>query len=234
MVQENAQEIRQITGFPQGGRNRLQGIAKRSVSKAARSPASQSGKTSRNGQSKAGAVSSKAAKPSAARKSNQKTVGPAVLAEGGKAPAFHLPRDGGHTISLAEFCGTKTRAVFLPPRLPPRRYARLHARGHRLHATRGSVCGGGNGRCRGVGRRPQGPGSVSEQAPAFGSSRLGRETRHAGGLCAWGEKSMYGRTFEGILRTTVLIGADGKVVKVWRHVKVDGHADDVLAAAQAA
>jgi peroxiredoxin Q/BCP len=44
---------------------------------------------------------------------------------------------------------------------------------------------------------------------------------------------MYGRTFLGILRTTVLIGTDGRVVRVWRHVKVDGHADAVLEAAQA-
>jgi peroxiredoxin Q/BCP len=44
---------------------------------------------------------------------------------------------------------------------------------------------------------------------------------------------MYGRTFQGILRTTVLVGADGRIVKVWRNVKVDGHADEVLAAAQA-
>jgi peroxiredoxin Q/BCP len=44
---------------------------------------------------------------------------------------------------------------------------------------------------------------------------------------------MYGRTFQGILRTTVLIGADGRVIRIWRHVKVDGHADDVLAAVQA-
>ena len=49
----------------------------------------------------------------------------------------------------------------------------------------------------------------------------------------WGEKSMYGRTFQGILRTTVLIGADGRILKIWRHVKVDGHADDVLAAVRA-
>ena len=47
---------------------------------------------------------------------------------------------------------------------------------------------------------------------------------------AWGEKSMYGRTFQGILRTTVLIGADGKIAKIWRNVRVDGHADEVLAA----
>jgi peroxiredoxin Q/BCP len=50
---------------------------------------------------------------------------------------------------------------------------------------------------------------------------------------AWGEKSMYGRTFQGILRTTVLIGADGKIARIWRNVRVDGHADEVLAAAQA-
>jgi len=50
----------------------------------------------------------------------------------------------------------------------------------------------------------------------------------------WGEKSMYGRTFQGILRTTVLIGADGRIIKIWRNVKVDGHADEVLAAADAA
>jgi peroxiredoxin Q/BCP len=49
----------------------------------------------------------------------------------------------------------------------------------------------------------------------------------------WGEKSMYGRTFQGILRTTVLIGADGRIARIWRNVKVDGHADDVLAAARA-
>jgi len=45
---------------------------------------------------------------------------------------------------------------------------------------------------------------------------------------------MYGRTFQGIIRTTVLIGAKGQILKVWRHVKVDGHAEQVLAAARAA
>jgi len=50
---------------------------------------------------------------------------------------------------------------------------------------------------------------------------------------AWGEKSMYGRTFLGIIRTTVLIADDGRIARIWRHVKVDGHADQVLAAAQA-
>jgi peroxiredoxin Q/BCP len=50
---------------------------------------------------------------------------------------------------------------------------------------------------------------------------------------AWGEKSMYGRNFMGIIRTTVLIGADGLVAKIWRNVRVDGHAEEVLAAVRA-
>jgi peroxiredoxin Q/BCP len=45
---------------------------------------------------------------------------------------------------------------------------------------------------------------------------------------------MYGKTFLGIIRTTVLIGADARIVRIWRHVRVDGHADEVLAAAQSA
>jgi peroxiredoxin Q/BCP len=44
---------------------------------------------------------------------------------------------------------------------------------------------------------------------------------------------MYGRTFLGIVRTTVLIDAGGRIARIWRRVKVDGHADAVLAAAQA-
>ena len=50
---------------------------------------------------------------------------------------------------------------------------------------------------------------------------------------AWGEKSLYGRKFMGIIRTTVLIGADGKIARLWRNVRVDGHADEVLEAARA-
>ena len=51
---------------------------------------------------------------------------------------------------------------------------------------------------------------------------------------AWGEKSMYGKIFHGVLRTTVLIGDNGRILRIWRNVKVDGHADEVLVAAQTA
>jgi peroxiredoxin Q/BCP len=46
----------------------------------------------------------------------------------------------------------------------------------------------------------------------------------------WQQKSRYGRTYMGIVRTTYLIDATGKVAKRWDNVKVDGHAEDVLAA----
>jgi len=48
----------------------------------------------------------------------------------------------------------------------------------------------------------------------------------------WQEKSMYGKKYMGVARTTYLIGPDGKVVRRWDGVKVDGHAEDVLAAVQ--
>lgn len=49
----------------------------------------------------------------------------------------------------------------------------------------------------------------------------------------WTEKSMYGRAYMGMVRSTVLVGADGKVAQVWSPVKVKGHAAEVLEAAKA-
>ena len=51
-------------------------------------------------------------------------------------------------------------------------------------------------------------------------------------LGIWTEKSMYGRTYMGMVRTTYLVGADGKIAQVWNKVKVKGHAQAVLEAAQ--
>ncbi len=48
----------------------------------------------------------------------------------------------------------------------------------------------------------------------------------------WAEKSMYGRKYWGVERTTALIDADGRVVRVWQKVKAGGHAAEVLEAAQ--
>lgn len=50
----------------------------------------------------------------------------------------------------------------------------------------------------------------------------------------WVQKNMYGRQFMGIQRSTFLIGADGKLLRIWRGVKVPGHAEDVLSTARQA
>lgn len=52
-------------------------------------------------------------------------------------------------------------------------------------------------------------------------------------LSIWTEKSMYGRTYMGMERTTYLVDAAGKIARVWNKVKVKGHAEEVLAAAKA-
>ena len=53
-------------------------------------------------------------------------------------------------------------------------------------------------------------------------------------LGVWTEKKMYGKTFMGMVRTTYLIGEDGRILRVWPKVKVKGHAEEVLAAAREA
>lgn len=64
---------------------------------------------------------------------------------------------------------------------------------------------------------------------ALGADETGAVTEAFG---VWVEKSMYGRKYMGIDRSTFLIGADGRVRRVWRKVKVPGHVAEVLAAAQ--
>jgi thioredoxin-dependent peroxiredoxin len=56
--------------------------------------------------------------------------------------------------------------------------------------------------------------------------------RISGAFGTWIEKSMYGRKYMGMERATYLIGADGRVLKAWRKVKVPGHAEEVLEAAK--
>jgi peroxiredoxin Q/BCP len=55
-----------------------------------------------------------------------------------------------------------------------------------------------------------------------------RETIEAYGV--WAEKMLYGRKYMGVVRSTFLIGGDGRIARVWRNVKVKGHAEEVLEA----
>jgi peroxiredoxin Q/BCP len=63
---------------------------------------------------------------------------------------------------------------------------------------------------------------------------LASDERHAmlEAYGVWGEKTLYGRKFQGIFRTTFLIDANGRINRVWRNVKVPGHAEEVLEAAR--
>ena len=63
------------------------------------------------------------------------------------------------------------------------------------------------------------------------ASDEGLQTLEAYGV--WKEKSMYGRTYMGVERSTFLIDAEGRLARIWRKVKVAGHAEAVLAAATA-
>ncbi len=161
---------------------------------------------------------------------NRKAAARVVLGEGETAPAFQLPRDGGHTVSLGDFAGRKLVLFFYPRADTPgcTREAIDFTRLKEAFAVAGTDVVGVSG-------------DAPKAQEAFRNKHklavpLASDETHGmlAAYGAWGEKSMYGRTFEGILRTTVLIGADGRIVRVWRNVRVDGHADEVLAAAQAA
>jgi peroxiredoxin Q/BCP len=203
--------------------------AKRVSPKSGRSPATKSGKASKTRQTKAlPAASSKASKPPAA-KSNRTAAARSTLAEGAKAPSFHLPRDGGQAVSLADYAGQKLVVFFYPRADTPgcTREAIDFTRLKDAFAAAGTAVIGVSGDPL----KAQEAFRNKHQLSVPLASDETHEMLQAYG--AWGEKSMYGRTFEGILRTTVLIGADGRIVKIWRNVRVDGHADDVLATAQA-
>lgn len=152
------------------------------------------------------------------------------LKEGAMAPAFELPRDGGGSVSLADYAGRKLVLFFYPRADTPgcTREAIDFTRLNSAFADEGAAVLGISAD------------SVKAQESFRDKHQLAvplisdetHEMLEAYG--AWGEKSMYGRSFMGIIRTTVLIGADGRIARIWRNVRVDGHADEVLAAVREA
>jgi peroxiredoxin Q/BCP len=153
---------------------------------------------------------------------------PPALAEGAKAPAFRLPRDGGSTVSLADYAGQKLVLFFYPRADTPgctREAIDFTRLAGEFAESQTAVLG--------VSADPPKAQEAFRDKHQLAVPLVSDETHEmleAYGV--WGEKSMYGRTFLGILRTTVLIGATGRIIRIWRHVKVDGHADEVLAAAR--
>jgi len=153
---------------------------------------------------------------------------PGRLREGDMAPAFRLLRDGGATVSLSDHAGRKL-VIFFYPRAGTPGCTREAMDFTRLSAAFETA----DTAVLGVSADP-----LKAQDKFRDKYRLGvpllsdTEQSMLAAYDAWGEKTMYGKVFEGVLRSTVLIGRDGRIIRIWRRVKVDGHADDVLAEAQ--
>lgn len=151
---------------------------------------------------------------------------PTELAAGAKAPAFTLPRDGGGQVSLAEFRGRKLVLYFYP-------------RADTSGCTKEAIAFSGLAKAfaragidvLGVSADP-----VRKQDAFKAKYKLAiplasdeaHKMLEAYGV--WTEKSMYGRRFMGVARKTFLIGADGRIARIWPKVQVEGHAEEVLAA----
>ena len=220
--------------------------AARTTSKAAKSPSPAAGKSrksaatpaSHKGASKRLKISGRAqsksrtakAKTSAKSVANGSSAGKTkALVEGLMAPQFRLPRDGGSTVSLSDFAGKKLVLFFYPRADTPgcTREAIDFTRLSEAFAASGTALLGVSADSLKAQEKFRDKHEIA--VPLISDEQ--HEMLEAYG--AWGEKSMYGRKFLGIIRSTVLLGPDGRVAKIWRNVKVDGHADDVLAAAQA-
>lgn len=146
------------------------------------------------------------------------------LTIGSKVPAFELPRDGGATVSLDSFTGRKLVLFFYPRASTPgctkeaMDFSRLSGAFAALDTD-----------VVGVSADPQRAQENFRDKHDLTVPLLSDEThRVLDAFGVWGDKSLYGKIFQGIIRTTVLVGPDRRVINIWRNVKVDGHADAVL------
>jgi len=154
---------------------------------------------------------------------------PKILEEGVKAPAFSLPTDGGGKIALKDFAGEKLVLYFYPKDDTEgcTKEAVGFSENIKAFQKAGAVVVG-----------------VSKDSVAkhdkfkdkhglkvtLGSDETGKTVQAYG---VWGEKTLYGRKFMGIERSTFLIDAKGVIRRVWRKVRVPGHVAEVLEAVKA-
>ncbi|PRX10382.1 UNVERIFIED_ORG: peroxiredoxin Q/BCP [Martelella mediterranea] len=146
--------------------------------------------------------------------------------EGEKAPDFSMPVSDGRTVSLADVKGKSLVLYFYP---------KDNTKGCTVEAIAFSALADefASADAIVIGVSPD----TLESHARFEKKHdltvlLGSDEDHAVAQAygVWKEKNMYGRKFMGIERSTFLIAPDGTVRRVWRKVKVDGHAEAVLAA----
>lgn len=149
--------------------------------------------------------------------------------EGDKAPDFNMPSDGGGTISLGDYSGKNLVLYFYPRDDTPgctKEAIAFTGMADDFAAANTTVIGVS----RDTVAKHDKFKAKHELTVALGSDEDGKVCEDYG---VWVEKNMYGRKSMGIERSTFLIGGDGKIRKIWRKVKVAGHAEAVLEAVKA-
>jgi peroxiredoxin Q/BCP len=152
----------------------------------------------------------------------------ALIDPGKKAPAFKLKDQAGKLHSLSDYEGKPVVLYFYPKDDTPgctTESCAFETNLPKFKKSRAAVLGASildeESKARFAGKHgltfPLLADAAHEVAEKYG---------------VWQEKSNYGRKYMGIVRTTYLIGADGKVVQRWDNVKVDGHAEAVLKAVE--
>ena len=158
------------------------------------------------------------------------THAPTPLAAGAPAPPFTLPGRSGSVVSLADFAGKGHVLVYF--------YPKDDTAGCTKEAQEFTALAADFAKA-GVALLGVSKDSVASHAKftakydlavPLASDPEGAMIERYG---AWVEKNMYGRKYMGIERSTYLIDAEGKLARIWRKVKVPGHAAEVLKAAQA-
>lgn len=152
-----------------------------------------------------------------------------MVSEGDKAPDACFTKADGGTASAADYAG-ETLILYFYPKDDTTGCTKEAQEFTALMADFAKA----GARVVGISRD-----SVKSHAKFTGKYDLKVElgSDESGDVCeafgTWVEKSMYGKKYMGIERATFLIGGDGKIARIWRKVKVPGHAADVLEAAKA-
>lgn len=145
---------------------------------------------------------------------------------GAQAPAFDMPRDGGGTVALADFAGKPVVLYFYPKDDTSgcTREALDFTEAAAEFAAAGAAV---------IGVSKDGVKKHDKFKEKHGLSVI-LASDEGGDVCerygVWAEKSMYGKKYMGIERSTFLIDGSGRIVEAWRGVKVPGHVAEVLKA----